>query len=230
MINYNINETHDINFNDPDAHIEIFWYSFKESMFNFYNFLKSNNDIDNSHIINIDDVNNKIIKWSEELNFLKNEKRYSEIESNIQTYISLYGLDLIKYSNLLYHDSILVANIRRWDKISNIYNFNNSNSNIDNIIRIKFFLIFFTLKEHGISYEDIDFFKNYDKIFINNNYDDFIVYSFIYNKPKILELLKDINPKKLENDVKRLFPTLKFNITSKMVKNCQIYNKNIFSK
>ena len=94
----------------------------------------------------------------------------------------------------------------------------------------KFFLIFFTLKEHGISYEDIDFFKNYDKIFINNNYDDFIVYSFIYNKPKILELLKDINPKKLENDVKRLFPTLKFNITSKMVKNCQIYNKNIFSK
>jgi hypothetical protein len=67
--------------------------------------------------------------------------------------------------------------------------------------------------------------KNFNKIFLNFNYDDFIIYSLTFNKPKILELLKTIDPIKLKNDINRLYPNLKFNINSKMVKNCQEYNK-----
>jgi len=219
MENYNIN----VNINDPDYDIEIFWYSFKESMYNFYNSLSTNiNSI----------VENNISEWSKELNFLKKEKNYNEIQIKIKKYMSMYSLDLITYSDLLYHDSIFVANIRRWNKITNSLIILNptslSNNNIEEIEdkKIKFFFIFFTLKQHNVSTKDIDNLKNYDKLFIDNDYDDFIIYSLENNKPKILELLKDINSKKLKEDIKRLLPNFKFNIDSKMVKNCQKY-KNI---
>jgi hypothetical protein len=219
MENYNIN----VNINDPDYDIEIFWYSFKESMYNFYNSLTT--DINSI-------VENNISEWSKELNFLKKEKNYNEIQMKIKKYMSMYALDLITYSDLLYHDSIFVANIRRWNKITNSLIILNptslSNNNIEEIEdkKIKFFFIFFTLKQHNVSTKDIDNLKNYDKLFIDNDYDDFIIYSLENNKPKILELLKDINSKKLKEDIKRLLPNFKFNIDSKMVKNCQKY-KNI---
>lgn len=221
-------ENYNININDPDYEIELFWYSFKESMYNFYNSL--NYECNNININNNIVVDN-ISEWSKELNLLKKEKNYNEIQFKIKKYMSLFALDLITYSDLLYHDSIFVANIRRWNKITTsliILNPTNSLNNIDNIEdkKIKFFFIFFTLKQHGVSTRDIDNLKNYDKIFIDNNYDNFIIYSLENNKPKILELLKDINSKKLKEDVKRLLPNFKFNIDSKMVKNCQKY-KNI---
>jgi hypothetical protein len=217
-------ENYNINIMDPDYEIELFWYSFKESMYNFYNLL--NNNISEHRNNNISEHrNNNIFEWSKELNFLKQQKKYDDIQLNIKKYMSIYALDLITYSDLLYHDSIFVANIRRWNKITNNYILLN-NSEIIEDKKIKFFFIFFSLKQHNISIADINKLKNYDKIFIDNNYDDFIIYSLENNKPKILELLKDINSKKLENDIKRLLPKFKFNINSKMVKNCQKY-KNI---
>jgi len=170
MENYNIN----VNINDPDYDIEVFWYSFKESMYNFYNSLST-------HINSI--VENNISEWSKELNFLKKEKNYNEIQMKIKKYMSMYALDLITYSDLLYHDSIFVANIRRWNKITNSLIILNptslSNNNIEEIEdkKIKFFFIFFTLKQHNVSTKDIDNLKNYDKLFIDNDYDDFIIYS-----------------------------------------------------
>ncbi len=86
-------------------------------------------------------------------------------------------------------------------------------------------MIFFTLKENGVLTEEIELIKDFNKIFHDSNYDDFIIYSLEYNKPKILELLKTICPNKLKNDINRLFPKFKFNVESKMVKNCQLYNK-----
>ena len=204
-------ETYNINLSDPDADIEEFWYSFKESMYNFYNSL-----------LTCVDTKKYIIEWSNNLNCLKKEKNYNEIENCIKNYVSTYALDLIIYSDLLYHDSIFVANIKRWNKLSKKYNF----SNIDNNdIRIIFFMIFFTLKENGVSSKELEVVKNLNKIFCDSNYDDFIIYSLNYNKPKILELLKIISHIKLKNDIDRLFPKFKFNIDSKMVKNCQIFNK-----
>ena len=200
-----------ININDPDYEIELFWYSFKESMNNFYNSINK----DNRYTIS---------EWSTNLNLLKKNQKYNDIENNIKNYIAIYALDLIKYSELFYHDSIFVANIRRWNKISDKYKFN-TNSNTDNDKKINFFIIFFTMKQHGISNKDIDNLKNLNKIFVDEIYDDFILYSLEHNKPKILELLKEINSKKLENDFKRLCPNIKFNINSKMTKTCQLYQK-----
>jgi hypothetical protein len=206
-------DKYNINLQDQDAEIELFWYSFKEAMNNFYNSL---------HLEIINNNQQNIIDWSYNLNLLKKDKKYNEIETNIKNYISMYALDLIMYSYSLYHDAILIVNIKRWNKLSNKYNFNNKDM-YD--IRIIFFNIFYTLKENGISKDELDLIKNFNKIFLNYNYDDFIIYSLTNNKPKILELLKIINSHKLKNDITRLFPHLKFNINSKMVKNCQEYLK-----
>jgi hypothetical protein len=160
------------------------------------------------------------------------DKKYSDIENNIRNYISLYSLDLIKYSDSIYHDSILVSNIKRWDKISNMFNFEKSPKH-NKIIQL--FHIFLTLKENEVSKEQIKLYidklniyeitnDNIDDIILDhkeNYYDDFIIYALNNNKPRILELLKIINSNKLKNDITRLYPNFKFNINSKMIKNCR---------
>ena len=206
-------ENYNINLQDQDAEIALFGYSFKEAM---------NNCSKSLHINFINHNQKNIVDWSYNLNLLKKEKKYNEIETNIKNYISMYALDLIMYSYSLYHDAILIVNIKRWNKLSNKYNFNNKDM-YD--IRIILFNIFYTLKENGVLKEELELMKNFNKIFLNFNYDDFIIYSLTFNKPKILELLKTIDPIKLKKDINRLYPNLKFNINSKMVKNCQEYNK-----
>lgn len=215
---------YNLNIDDPDYHIELFWYNFKESMINFYSSgYRSSYPNKNYEHINI---------WSNKLNQLKMDKKYSEIENNIRNYISLYSLDLIKYSDTIYHDSILVSNIKRWDKISDMFNFEKS-PNHNKIIQL--FYIFLTLKENEVSKDQIKLYidklniykitnDNIDDIILDHKeqyYDDFIIYALTNNKPRILELLKIINSNKLKNDITRLYPNLKFNINSKMIKNCR---------
>lgn len=213
---------YNLNLNDPDYYIELFWYNFKESMINFYSSLPVHAKCEKMNY-------NHINMWSDNLNKLKNYKKYSDIENNIRNYISLYSLDLIKYSNTIYYDSILVSNIKRWNKISDAFKFDASPEH-NKIIQL--FYIFLTLKENDVNVTDyvqkLNIYEinsdNINEIILDHKdgyYDDLIIYALKNNKPRVLELLKIINSKKLKNDINRLYPNFKFNINSTMIKNCR---------
>jgi hypothetical protein len=218
---FSLHDEVEINKSDPDYHIENFWYGFKMSMINFYN----QNKLSYNHIY----------QWSSNLNKLKTEKKYNEIEYLIREYISIYSKDIIINSIDIsyYDDDILITNIKRWNKISQNYNFEKSTKH-NNLLLI--FLVFLEIKkckkhiDANIIFIE-NFNKNYtiDKIVNDKNYDDFIIYALQYNKSKILELLQFINNYNLFNRILILFPKMRLynntNGMTKMNKICKLYKK-----
>lgn len=219
---FTLNSNNELNKNDPDYHIETFWYGLKTSMINFY----SQNDLNYIHIYD----------WSNCLNKLKQEKKYDQIQFSIRDYISIYSKDIITNSNdnSHYDDDILITNIKRWNRISLFYNFE---KNVKYNKLLILFLIILEIKKSKTNIdENIKFINNITKKYnidtiINNNiYDDFILYALNHNRCKILELLKSIHNYNLYDRILLLFPKIKIykkNITilTKMNKICKIYKK-----
>ena len=196
-----------MNINDPDYNIELFWYGFKQSMINFYN------KQEYYEYINV---------WSDILNILKKDKKYDIIELKIREYMSLYAFDLINNKNNIsyYHDDILLSNIKRWNRISSMFNFNESIV-YSRILII--FLIYLKIKKMNC----FDFLQNLQSIenFLeNNNFDIFIIFAFENNKPNILELLKTIPNYDIIENIKKLYPDIKINNMMRMVKIITYYN------
>lgn len=197
-----------LNKNDPDYYIEYFWYGFKISMNNFYN----QNNINCNHIQ----------EWSNNLNNLKESKEYNQIEFYIRDYMAKYSMDIIKYSPLtsIYHDEILITNIKRWEKVSEQFNFEKS-SEYNKLLLL--FMIFLELKKDNLSHK---FLENQilllENIIKNNNFDNFIIYSLNNEKTKILELLKLIPEYDLLFNIKKLFPLLNINSRTKNIKMLKI--------
>lgn len=193
---------------DPDYYIEQYWYGFKQSMINFYNYIK----IDYTHII----------EWSNKLNNYKKEKDYDNIETSIREFMALYSYDLIKYSKETYHDEIFIKNIKRWNEIS--YNFN-FNKNIKYVKLVILFMVYLEIKNNN--YNDLLQNTNIENILDTNDYDIFIIIGLENEKTKILELIKKIPEYNLNENIKRLYPNL--NITNNMgvAKICNIFRKKI---
>jgi hypothetical protein len=189
--------------NDPDYFIEEYWYGFKQSMINFYNHIKYTTE----HIDN----------WSRELNRLKKEKKYLEIELMIREYMSQYSFDLIQKSYSLYHDRILITNIKRWNRISSRFNFTDDTGESKYSKILLIFMIYLELKK--INYIN-NFFDDIHNMIKYNRYDDLIIYAMENNKHKILELLKSIPTYDFLQDIKRLYPTLIIKKDIKMIKLC----------
>tara|TARA_Y100000590_G_scaffold1649_1_gene2065 strand:- start:21068 stop:21652 length:585 start_codon:yes stop_codon:yes gene_type:complete len=100
-----------------DADIENFYLLFKDSMLNFYK----------EHTFT-----RPLLLWSNILNNLQKEQCYEEIEKKIKKIISLYAIDLMKVSDT-YKISILVTNIKRWNKLTDKHQIHfdtNKNNNI----------------------------------------------------------------------------------------------------
>lgn len=198
---------------DPDYYIEHFWYGFKDSMINFYILIEK----EYTHI-NI---------WSEKLNELKNNKNYNNIETSIREYIALYSLDIIKYSDdtSLYNEEILITNIKRWNKISNHFNFNKT-TEFNKILCL--FKIYIELKRDLDGQNFLSTIAPIENIIKSNNIDNIIKYCFDNQKNRILDLLKEINDFNLLITIKKLFPLLCFDIKNKrikMAKLCLKYQK-----
>lgn len=96
--------------NNPDKHIEYFWYGFKASITNFFTYYHLPDKL-------------PIEAWSKHLNTLQKDKEYLEIEEEIRTYLERFGWYVIMYS-CNYNAQIFATNIKRWNKISNHYNWN----------------------------------------------------------------------------------------------------------
>ena len=122
----------ELNKNDPDYMIELFWYGFKNSMINFYNLIGKGAFYSST-------INN----WSENLNELKKLKKYQDIEKYVRDYITKYSFDLIKYSKSTHHDEILSTNIKRWNNISDAFNF--TSTTYSKILQI--FMIYLKIKK-----------------------------------------------------------------------------------
>ena len=136
-----------------------------------------------------------------------------EIEKNIRDYISYYVFDMIRsiyyHGMLSYHADILISNMKRWNYISNMFNFKVSIYSKILII----FLICIEIKKLG-KYEIIE------KVFIKENIkvsdiltDDNIIYTFIEfaisnNKSRILNLLKKIPNYNIIDDIRKLYPNI----------------------
>ncbi len=206
-----------LNPNDPDYFIEEFWYGFKNSMVNFYQYIKKNYD--------------HIIVWSDNLNKLKSLKNYNQIESTVRDYITLYSFDLIKYSNTNYHDEILITNIKRWNKISTkfvcVFNFYNKKTNTKSPTDSKILLLFKIYLEikKDMAFDLLYKLEPVEQIIKNDSYDEFIVWSLTNEKSKILELLSLIPEYNLEQNIKRLYPDFNFVTGTKTIKMCQLFRK-----
>ena len=201
-----------LNKNDIDYEIELFWYSFKQSMLNFYKSV-------NRSCRQVED-------WSNILNKFKLEKNYMEIESKIRDYITIYSFHLIKYSKSNYHnDSILMTNIKRWNRISEKFNFIQSGKH-SNILTL--FMIYLEFKKAN-RYDFLLTLPSIDTLIEQNNFDKFIQYSLENDKPKILELLKQVSNYNLVEKINLLYPELKCDKNIRFVKICNEY-KSIKSK
>ncbi len=164
--------------NKPDYFIEEFWYSFKGSMKNFYRNKTLQRPID---------------LWSSQLNILQKKEKYGKIENKIRNYISLYAIDLMRDMDN-YQMGILITNIKRWNKISNNYNFSDSESEYHNII----FLLVDIYKTLMYKIDDKmkNIFLQVELIIINRDFTQLIIYAIENNKPSILEKISkfcDIN-------------------------------------
>jgi hypothetical protein len=141
---------------NPDFEIEEYWFNLKNSMNNFYK--------------NHTSLARPIDEWSNKLNILQDKKKYIEIEKKIRDYISLYGIDCMRVCSD-YNMQILKTNIKRWNKLSKLFNFDNHNNhdNHDYYYNIIFLLI------------DI-----YDRLPLDKKYD-------IYREVELIILYKDFN-------------------------------------
>jgi hypothetical protein len=196
-----------MNPNDPDYMIELYWFGFKQSMINFYDTISKKCE--------------HIIEWSNTLNKYKSNKDYMNIEDCIREYMSSYSFDLIKYSKCEYHDNILIKNIKRWNEISILFNFNKSVKHTKIIV---LFMIYLQIK----TFEHYDFLNNIrtiEEILESNNYDEFIIYSFNNKKPKILESLKKIPEYNIYENIRRLYPTIDIKDNLSPIKIIQIVKK-----
>ena len=203
-------ENIELNPDDPDFYIEEFWCSFKISLFNFYSNIKKSC----SHI----EV------WSKNLNNLKSQKKYNDIENTIREYMSKYAFDLIKFNDSIYINDIFITNIKRWNKLSSKFNFKNS---IDYSKILTIFLIYNEIKKHGDKYNHVINQYIIESILKYNLFDHIIKFAVNNSKTKILELLKKVENYDLIYNIKRLYPKTEFSPNIKMNKLCILLKKSI---
>jgi hypothetical protein len=183
-----------------DYYIEQFWIGLKDSMNNFYT-----NKI----------LKRPISKWSDNLNKFQEEKKYEEIEESIRNYITLYGIDLMRYIEI-YHLGILKTNIKRWNNISNKYNF--SKKETKKYYNIIFLLIdiYEKLYDKIPTNDLINFSTEIELLIMYEDFNNLIDICINYNLCSILDKLSNyIDIYKIINQKYNL--NLKYNISGKKI-------------
>ena len=166
---------------NPDYLIEKYWLDLKQSMDNFYT---------------VSNIPPRPIKmWSAELNTLQSLKQYMEIEYNINNYISLFAIDVIRHQSCYYID-ILATNIKRWYHTSSQIIMTDKYNNIIFLL----FDIYHSLLKNNHNSDDIttihSMFQMVELYIIYEDFSVLIKYAIEYNKPGVLDKLKtkyDIN-------------------------------------
>jgi len=105
--------SHKLNKNNPDYHMEDFWYGFKNLIINYYNNLLDENNI----LFSI-----SIIFMSEILNSLQKEEKYDDIYEKVYLYVISFCKALIKQyeTTTVNNKSYFFTWIKRYNKIQNV--------------------------------------------------------------------------------------------------------------
>jgi hypothetical protein len=193
----------ELNKNDPDYHIEDFWYNFKSSVYNFYS------------QVGIEDDTIEIV--SLKLNQYKKKKEYSLIKKRINNYIYGYVIDVMKYENIdsYYASNILMTNIKRWNKICQKFNFDGTDEKEIFINEFNKIMLFFKsflcikLKKDKDLLPIVILFKNIDKIIAKDNYFQLFETSIKLYQSKMLDaILKSADPETFIMIVNNKYPNL----------------------
>jgi hypothetical protein len=176
----------------PDKDIEEFWIGLKNSIYNFY---KS---------VNIPTLR-PVGSWSDNLNLLQSINEYDEIQKCIRQYISLFAIDIIRFSGKnKRHFKILLTNIKRWNKLSKQYSFNNSSTE-------EYYNIMYLIIDLYKSIIDVDdnsnikyIFQQIELLLINKDFSTIIKYAIENNKPGILTKLTGYNID-VKEEIKKLY-------------------------
>jgi hypothetical protein len=163
---------------NDDHEIENFWLLFKQSMLNFYAIAE--------HRI----MRRPIEKWSDTLNELQREKKYSDIEEAIHNYISLYAMDLIRCCSH-YHINILNTNIKRWNRVaSNHKCLELAKEDHKTYFNCVFMLLDICSMLLDQDNDDVvDLFSQYELYILNFDYKPLIKYAVEHNKVGMLDKL-----------------------------------------
>lgn len=157
-----------------DHEIEIFWINLKISMMNFYN---------QSSII----VSRPIDNWSNYLNQLQKENKYTNIEESIIKYISLYAIDLMRAHDT-YNINILHTNIKRWDKICLKYKiFDDKNMNKGCNLIFVLFDIYYLLMNKKLLHKEL--FDDLELFLLFGDFRTLIEYSYFTKSISIIDKL-----------------------------------------
>ena len=155
-----------------DSEFEDFWFTLKA---NFLGFYKLSNETD------------KIKIWSNNLNKLKEEKKYIEIQYNILDYLLLVAEDLFDKGNV-YYTNIFETNIKRWEKIIKRVNFINK-SELDNYL-LKFDKLKLEVKVYLKLVKDNKY-NLFEKLYFENKIDNLFLYLLDTEQINIYELLEN---------------------------------------
>jgi hypothetical protein len=171
---------------NPDHDIEQFWIAFKQSMINFYSA---------KHV-----MSRPIDQWSTKLNKLQIQKRYTEIESQIKNYLSLYGLDVLRTESQ-YYINILITNLKRWDKIARAHKFFVGEDGDKNLVIILLEIAYALLKKNkGIQglFVDVELYLLYEdfsmliEYAVDNNAAGLIDKLMAYDPLNVIHKVNDI--------------------------------------
>jgi hypothetical protein len=152
--------------NLPDKDIELFWYSFKESI---YNIIKHNIDISNANenANNTDKYNNIIFELkgkSQFYNKLQKEFKFQEIMLDIKEYIKDISRNFFIQKSDNYNFNIYLTNVKRVSKILDIPDKIKFDW-LENYKEDDLFMIFFYIRKYISDHEDSSEQRElYDKI------------------------------------------------------------------
>lgn len=173
---------------NPDYDIEQYWLELKVFMSNFYSEtgVKPRN----------------ISHWSTILNKLQEEKNYIEIEYNIRNFLTCFLIDVMRfnkvYSGIIYSHYSSIANsyIGKWNRLSEHYNYNKSDTVFYNIVFCIFEIYYKILDSKlnkGVSkvISLIDYFNDIEIYLINKDFRWLIRFAIENKQTSILERLKE---------------------------------------
>jgi hypothetical protein len=170
-----------LNVTNPDYDMEFFWYGFKNLIKNYFHTIQDNDYI----------FSKKIDEFSENLNLLQKDKKYSEIYENVYNFIKRIINSIFKDLNFSNPRAImyLVSWIKRYNKIKDsikielldTYNKNKTLNDLseDEVILIKLKL-FECILEKNYNSNIISFFDENKELFIKECIDNKYIGIFDY--------------------------------------------------
>jgi hypothetical protein len=157
----------------PDYYIECFWLEFKDKIIK---------------CVNQQDIIKYIIDLSIELNKLKSERKYSNIQNKIQIIITELSIKIMKTNNL-YHLELFWNSIKKWNRLCSTIIFDGFKLD-DKLLTLESILSLLI----DLRCSNLELSEKIKKCFTNNYIDSesLVKISIENNKPRLIKYIDNI--------------------------------------